>query len=77
MQSNMRWSQALCLCAALLAAQLLLVLPVLATPAPWYLWRSQLDGALTCQQFSPGQAWSQYDGPFADLACQKRMTVKK
>lgn len=63
-----------CLWAVLLAA---LQPTVQAAPAPWYLWRSQLDGALTCQQFSPGQAWSRYDGPFADLACQKRMDVKK
>jgi len=63
-----------CLGAALLAV---LQMPVPAAPAPWYLWRSQLDGALSCQQFSPGQAWSLYDGPFADLACEKRVSVKK
>lgn len=71
---NFHWSHSLCLCVALLAAQ---QPAVQAAPAPWYLWRSQFDGALTCQQFSPGQAWSLYDGPFADLACQKRVTIKR
>ncbi|MDR0213665.1 MAG: hypothetical protein LBJ15_06610 [Comamonas sp.] len=74
MKPNFRWNLPLCLCAALLA---LLQSAAQAAPAPWYLWRSQLDGALTCQQFSPGQAWSLYDGPFADLACEKRVTIKR
>lgn len=74
MKLNIRWSQASCLFGVLLVA---LQLPVQAGTAPWYLWRSQLDGALTCQLFSPGQAWSLYDGPFADLECQKRIAVRK
>jgi hypothetical protein len=74
MKPNIRWSCLPCLCGALLAA---LQMPVQAAPAPWYLWRSQFDGALACRQFSPGQAWSLHDGPFADLDCRKRIALKK
>lgn len=74
MKPKFRPGRALCLCAALVTV---MPLPSQAAPAPWYLWRSQLDGALSCQQFSPGQAWSLDDGPFADPACLKRMASRK
>lgn len=46
-----------------------------AGPAPWYYWRSTLDGARVCAQTSPGSAWERdsaaYDGP----GCQPRRKV--
>ena len=58
-------------CAAL-AAALLLCGAALAAPAPWYYWRSTLNGGRICAQTSPGPAWLQDDGPFADAGCQTR-----
>ena len=41
-----------------LAAWLLwLALPLHAAPAPWYYWRSKVDGARVCAQTSPGPGW--------------------
>ena len=58
-----------------------LVLPTLllplahAGPAPWYYWRSTVDGARACAQASPGPGWERdsaaYDGP----GCQPRRKV--
>ena len=50
-------------------------LPTLAAPAPWYYWRSTVDGARVCAQASPGDGWTldsaAYDGP----GCQPRRKV--
>jgi len=44
---------------------------VQAGPAPWYVWRSKLDGKEVCAQASPGAAWVQQGGPFLDADCRK------
>jgi hypothetical protein len=31
--------------------------PTLAAPAPWYYWRSKVDGVRLCAQTSPGHGW--------------------
>lgn len=58
---------------SILAAALcgLLALGALAAPAPWYLWRSKLDGKTFCQQISPGEGWERVGGPFRDSRCEK------
>ncbi len=40
-----------------------------AAPAPWYVWRSKLNGAEHCAQASPGYGWARDRGPFRDLHC--------
>ena len=46
-----------------------------AAPAPWYSWRSLVDGARVCAQTSPGPGWERdsaaHDGP----GCQPRRKV--
>ena len=42
----------------------------LAAPAPWYQWRSTLDGKLACLQASPGAGWVKAGGPYDDARCQ-------
>lgn len=42
-----------------------------AGPAPWYVWRSKLDGKEVCAQASPGAGWIQQGGPFLDADCRK------
>ncbi len=53
----------------------LLVTLAQAAPAPWYYWRSMLDGARVCAQTSPGPNWERdsaaYDGP----GCHPRRKV--
>lgn len=48
---------------------------VSAAPAPWYYWRSAVDGARVCAQTSPGPGWARdspaYDGP----GCNARRKV--
>jgi len=48
---------------------------VSAAPAPWYYWRSKVDGARVCSQTSPGSGWERdsaaYDGP----GCRPRRKV--
>jgi len=58
--------------AMLCIAALTVAAAALAAPAPWYLWRSKLNGELYCAQTSPGQGWTLSDGPFKDLACLQR-----
>lgn len=43
----------------------------LAQPAPWYLWKSKLNGKTTCAQTSPGEGWDRDGGPFKDGNCKK------
>lgn len=42
-----------------------------AGPAPWFVWRSKLDGKEVCAQASPGAGWVQQGGPFLDADCRK------
>lgn len=55
----------------LLLGALLLSQAASAAPAPWYLWRSKVDGALYCAQVSPGPGWERVRGPFRDLQCER------
>lgn len=61
-------------CAALAAALLLYgaALAALAAPAPWYYWRSKIDGTRICAQTSPGPGWEQDSAPFEGPGCQMR-----
>lgn len=40
----------------------------LAAPAPWYKWRSKLNGTVICTQVMQG-AWEKFEGPFRDAQC--------
>ena len=42
-----------------------------ASGAPWYAWRSKMDGTLLCTQISPGEAWYKYRGPYMESHCRK------
>lgn len=53
----------------LLASLLALSLPGFAAPAPFFLWQSKVDSHLTCAQFSPGEGWIRFAGPFRDAGC--------
>lgn len=57
--------------AGVLAVLLGLSLCAAAAPAPWYLWRSKVDGKAFCFQASPGEGWERVDGPFRDARCEK------
>ena len=46
-------------------------LGAVAAPAPWYLWKSRVDGKTFCFQTSPGEGWERVDGPFRDARCGK------
>jgi hypothetical protein len=46
-------------------------LNAVAAPAPWYLWRSRLNGATFCHQTSPGEGWERIAGPFKNARCEK------
>ncbi|RWU20710.1 hypothetical protein DM813_15890 [Pseudomonas alkylphenolica] len=48
----------------------LLVTAVRADAAAWYRWESQADGRLVCAQFSPGEGWKRFAGPFNNAACR-------
>jgi hypothetical protein len=43
----------------------------LAAPAPWYQWRSKLDGQVHCAQTDPGTGWEKVGGPYQDARCIK------
>lgn len=43
----------------------------LAAPAPWYQWRSKVDGALVCAQTSPGEGWIKVPYPYKNPHCKK------
>ena len=42
-----------------------------AQPAPWYQWRSNLNGRLFCAQTSPGSGWTLDSGPYRDARCER------
>lgn len=47
----------------------------LAAPAPWYYWRSLVDGARVCAQTSPGAGWALDSAPHDGPGCQPRRKV--
>ena len=47
-----------------------------AAPAPWFQWRSKVDGALVCSQTPLGPGWEKANGPFRDSHCEKLFAVK-
>jgi hypothetical protein len=49
---------------------------LLAGPAPWYQWRSKVDGKRVCTQTPLGPGWERAAGPFRDSRCEKRIVVK-
>lgn len=46
-----------------------------AAPAPWYYWRSKLNGARVCAQTSPGEGWVQDSEPYEGPMCQPHRRV--
>lgn len=62
--------------AAILAALALAAHPAFAAPAPYYQWRSTLNGALACSQTPLGEGWTKASGPYRDAHCEKRHLVK-
>ncbi|WP_291994970.1 hypothetical protein [Candidatus Accumulibacter sp. ACC003] len=44
----------------------------LAAPAPWFMWRSKLDGQALCAQTLPADGWAKVSGPYLDARCAKR-----
>lgn len=55
---------------------LLLVASALAGPAPWFQWRSKLNGALACSQTPLGPGWEKSSGPYRDARCEKLIVAK-
>ena len=47
-----------------------------AGPAPWFKWRSKIDGYLTCSQTPLGPGWEKDSGPYRDSRCEKLILVK-
>lgn len=48
----------------------------LAAPAPYFQWRSKLNGALACSQTPLGPGWEKFAGPYRDARCEKPIVVK-
>lgn len=72
MLSNMKPLIQACL-AALIAS---LATAALAAPAPWFQWRSKLDGKLVCSQTPLGPGWEQATAPYRDSHCTKLVVGK-
>jgi hypothetical protein len=47
-----------------------------AAPAPWFKWRSKLDGKQFCAQTSLGPGWEKAGGPYQDSHCEKLLAAK-
>ncbi|MHA4870875.1 hypothetical protein ACXZ1M_24595 [Duganella sp. PWIR1] len=47
-----------------------------AEPAPWWKWRSKIDGALFCSQTPLGPGWEKAYGPFRDARCVKLIVTR-
>jgi hypothetical protein len=52
------------------AAAAALALPAIGAPAPWYYWRSKLDGRRVCAQTSPGQGWELDSEAYSKPMCR-------
>lgn len=46
-----------------------------AAPAPWFYWRSKLDGQRVCAQTSPGPGWVRDSEPYQGPGCSPRGRV--
>jgi hypothetical protein len=58
----------------MIATALLLTAAVAhAGPAPWFEWRSKIDGKLVCSQTPLGAGWEKARGPYRDSHCVKLM----
>lgn len=60
-------------CSAAKAAIIALLLAgasAMAGPAPWYKWRSRVDGAMVCSQTPLGPGWEKTLGPYRDSQCK-------
>ena len=55
---------------SLLASLLAATLVAAAAPAPWFTWRSKLDGKQFCSQTSLGPGWEKAGGPYRDGQCK-------
>ena len=47
-----------------------------ASPAPWWKWRSKIDGYETCSQTPLGPGWERVRGPYKDSRCEKLVLAK-
>ena len=54
------------------SAVMFCLLQAQAAMAPWYRWESQVDGRLVCSQWSPGQGWKRFAGPYLNAGCRDR-----
>ncbi|RZA33904.1 MAG: hypothetical protein EOP92_18425 [Lysobacteraceae bacterium] len=48
----------------------------LAGPAPYYQWRSKLNGTTACSQTPLGPGWEKSAGPYRDARCEKPIVAK-
>ncbi|MES2610337.1 MAG: hypothetical protein V4679_08870 [Pseudomonadota bacterium] len=46
-----------------------------AAPAPWFYWRSKVDGQRVCAQASPGTGWEKDSPPYDGPGCAPRRKV--
>ncbi|MBA1322211.1 hypothetical protein [Pseudomonas plecoglossicida] len=53
------------------SAAVLYLLQSQAGTAPWWRWESQVDGRLVCSQWSPGEGWKRFAGPFNNAGCRE------
>ncbi|MPS97261.1 MULTISPECIES: hypothetical protein [unclassified Pseudomonas] len=44
---------------------------VQAGTAYWWRWESQADGRLVCSQWSPGDGWKKFAGPYTNGGCRE------
>lgn len=51
------------------------VTAVFAAPAPWFYWRSKVDGQRVCAQTSPGSGWEKDSPPYDGPGCTPRRKV--
>ncbi|SDG40119.1 MULTISPECIES: hypothetical protein [unclassified Duganella] len=61
---------------ALALALILGCVQLAAAPAPWWKWRSKIDGTLICSQTPLGPGWDKAYGPFRDARCEKLIVVR-
>ncbi|MYM82017.1 hypothetical protein GTP44_08625 [Duganella sp. FT50W] len=61
---------------ALIIALLLHCGSLTAEPAPWWKWRSKIDGKLVCSQTPLGPGWDKAYGPFRDGRCEKLIVIR-
>ena len=47
-----------------------------AAPAPWFKWRSKVDGKQVCAQTALGPGWEKATGPYQDSHCEKLLAAK-